>query len=169
MGYLRGYLRGYLMGLQVHFYVFLLFIYPPNMVFIRNFPEFSRNITGKGFPKESVLFLLTFEAKDENIWGKGYERMRERNSTSYWLLKSLHMAREPSVGSCFRHFQSRNGHLITQFLPSLHRIVKICFAQMSPKAGKSIEMRGENMKFEAFEHSNLMHFLPFTSIGAMGT
>ena len=67
MGYLRGYLRGYLMGLQVHFYVFLLFIYPPNMVFIRNFPEFSRNITGKGFPKESVLFLRTFEGKDENI------------------------------------------------------------------------------------------------------
>ena len=55
------------MGLQVHFYVYLLFIYPPNMVFIRNFPEFSRNITGKGFPKKSVLFLLTFEGKDENI------------------------------------------------------------------------------------------------------
>ena len=77
MGYLRGYLRGYLMGLQVHFYVFLLFIYPPNMVFIRNFPEFSRNITGKGFPKESVLFLLTFEAKDENVWGKRWECLME--------------------------------------------------------------------------------------------
>ena len=37
------------------------------MVFIRNFQVFSRNITGKGFPKESVLFLLTFEAKDENV------------------------------------------------------------------------------------------------------
>ena len=66
-GYLRGYLMGYLMGLQVHFYVFLLSIYPPNMVFIRNFPVFSRNITGKGLPKESVLFLLTFEVKDESV------------------------------------------------------------------------------------------------------
>ena len=37
------------------------------MVFIRNFPEFSRNITGKGLPKESVLFLLTFEGKEANI------------------------------------------------------------------------------------------------------
>ena len=37
------------------------------MVFIRNFPEFSRNIMGKGLPKESVMFLLTFEGKDENI------------------------------------------------------------------------------------------------------
>ena len=81
MGYLRGYLRGYLMGclmgLQVHFYVFLLFIYPPNMVFIRNFPMFSRNIMGKGLTKESVMFLLTFEGKDENIWGKRWERLRE--------------------------------------------------------------------------------------------
>ena len=66
-GVLAGVLDGVLDGAQVHFYVFLLFIYPPNMVFIRNFPEFSRNITGKGFPKESVLFLLTFEAKDENV------------------------------------------------------------------------------------------------------
>ena len=55
------------MGLQVHFYVFLLFIYPPNMVFIRNFLEFSGNIMGKGFPKESVLFLLTFKGKDESV------------------------------------------------------------------------------------------------------
>ena len=55
------------MGLQVLFYVFLLFIYPPNMVFIGNFPEFSGNITGKGLPKESVLFLRTFEGKDENV------------------------------------------------------------------------------------------------------
>ena len=167
MGYLRGYLMGYLMGLQVLFYVFLLFIYPPNMVFIRNFPVFSRNITGKGLPKESVLFLRTFEGKDENVWGKGWERLRERNFTSYWLLKSLHMAREPSVGPCFRHFQSRNGQLITQILPSLHRIEKFCFAQMSPKTGKSIGIGGENMKFEAFEHSNLMHFVPFPSVGAM--
>ena len=135
-GYLRGYLMGYLMGLQVHFYVFLLFIYPPNMVFIRNFPEFSRNITGKGFPKESVLFLLTFEGKLANVWGIGWERLRERNSTTSCLLKSLHMAREPSVGPCFCQFQSRNGHLITQFLPSLHRIEKFYFAQMSPKNGK---------------------------------
>ena len=58
---------GYLMGRKFFFIVFLLFIYPPNMVFIRNFPEFSRNITGKGFPKESVLSLRTFEGKDENI------------------------------------------------------------------------------------------------------
>ena len=119
-------------------FIFMCFCcsYPPNMVFIRNFQVFSRNITGKGFPKESVLFLRTFEAKDESVWGKVGSRLRERNFTSYWLLKSLHMAREPSVGSCFRHFQSRNGQLITQFLPSLHRIVKICFAQMSPKNGK---------------------------------
>ena len=55
------------MGLQVHFYVFLLFIYPPNMVFIRNLPEFSRNIMGKGLPKESVMFLLTFEGKEANV------------------------------------------------------------------------------------------------------
>ena len=32
---------------------------------------------GNGFPKESVLFLLTFEAKDENIWGKRWECLRE--------------------------------------------------------------------------------------------
>ena len=32
------------------FYVFLLFIYPPNMVFIRNFPVFSRNI-GESIPQ----------------------------------------------------------------------------------------------------------------------
>ena len=37
------------------------------MVFIRNFPVFSRNITGKGLPKESALFLLTFEGKWANI------------------------------------------------------------------------------------------------------
>ena len=66
-GVLAGVLAGVLDGAASSFYVFLLFIYPPNMVFIRNFPEFSRNITGKGFPKESVLFLLTFEGKDENI------------------------------------------------------------------------------------------------------
>ena len=33
---------------------------------------------------------------------------------------------------------------------------------------KSIGIGGENMNFEAFEHSNLMHFLPFQSVGAMG-
>ena len=55
------------MGLQVHFYVYLLFIYPPNMVFIRNFPEFSRNIMGERIPNTKRQFLLTFEAKNENI------------------------------------------------------------------------------------------------------
>ena len=76
-GVLAGVLAGVLDGAASSFYVFLLFIYPPNMVFIRNFPVFSRNITGKGLPKESVLFLRTFEGKDENIWGKGWERLRE--------------------------------------------------------------------------------------------
>ena len=66
-GVLAGVLDGVLDGAASSFYVFLLFIYPPNMVFIRNFPEFSRNITGKGFPKESVLFLLTFEGKLANV------------------------------------------------------------------------------------------------------
>ena len=78
----------------------------------------------------------TFEAKDENVWGKVGKRLRERDSPSSCLLNSLHMAREPSVGSCFRHFQSRNGQLITQILPSLHRIEKFYFAHMSPKNGK---------------------------------
>ena len=109
----------------------------------------------------------TFEEKDKSVWGKVGKRLRERDSPSSCLLNSLHMAREPSVGSCFRHIQSRNGHLITQFLPSLHRIEKFCFAQMSPKTGKSIGIGGENMNFEAFEHSNLMHFVPFSSFGAM--
>ena len=58
---------GYLMGRKFFFIVFLLFIYPPNMVFIRNFPEFSRNIMGKGLPKESVMFLLTFEGEWANV------------------------------------------------------------------------------------------------------
>ena len=66
-GVLAGVLAGVLDGAASSFYVFLLFIYPPNMVFIRNFLEFSRNIMGKGFPKESVLFLRTFEGKDENV------------------------------------------------------------------------------------------------------
>ena len=102
--------------------------------------EISR---GKDYPKKAFCSCghlrertRTFEGKDENVWGKVGYRLRERNSPSYCLLKSLHMAREPSVGPCFRHFQSRNGHLITQFLPSLHRIEKFCFAQMSPKNGK---------------------------------
>ena len=56
--------------------------------------------------------------------------------------KSLHKAREPSVGPCFHHFQSPNGHLITQFLPSLHRIMKFYFAQMSPKNGKKHRNEG---------------------------
>ena len=65
---------GYLMGLQVHFYVFLLSIYPPNMVFIRNFLEFSGNITGKGFPTQSDNSCghlresgRTFGGKDESV------------------------------------------------------------------------------------------------------
>ena len=49
-GVLAGVLDGVLDGAQVHFYVFLLFIYPPNMVFIRNFPVFSRNI-GERIPQ----------------------------------------------------------------------------------------------------------------------
>ena len=53
-GVLAGVLAGVLDGAASSFYVFLLFIYPPNMVFIRNFPVFNRNIMGKGFPKESV-------------------------------------------------------------------------------------------------------------------
>ena len=63
-----------------------------------------------------------------------------RGNPCIWL------PREPSVGSCFRHFQSRNGQLITQFLPSLHRIEKFCFAQMSPKNGKM--HRNEGWKHE---------------------
>ena len=43
-GVLAGVLAGVLDGAASSFYVFLLFIYPPNMVFIRNFPVFSRNI-----------------------------------------------------------------------------------------------------------------------------
>ena len=63
-----------------------------------------------------------------------------RGNPCIWL------PREPSVGSCFRHFQSPNGHLITQFLSSLHRIEKFCFAQMSPKNGK--KHRNEGWKHE---------------------
>ena len=174
MGYLRGYLRGYLMGLQVHFMCFCCsYIHQiwSSLGTFRCSVEISR---GKDYPKKAFCSCghlrertRTFEGKDENVWGKVGSRLRERNSTSYCLLKSLHMAREPSVGSCFRHFQSPNGHLITQFLPSLHRIEKFCFAQMSPKTGKSIGIGGENMKFEAFEHSNLMHLVPFSSVEAM--
>ena len=66
-GVLAGVLDGVLDGAASSFYVFLLFIYPPNMVFIRNFPEFSRNIMGERIPNTKRQFLLTFEAKDENI------------------------------------------------------------------------------------------------------
>ena len=45
---------------------------------------------------------------------------------------------------------------------------EILFCANEPKkTGKSIEIGGEYMNFEAFEHSNLMHFVPFSSVGAM--
>ena len=51
-----------------------IFLFYSQPVFLRSSVEIS---WGKGFPKESVLFLLTFKGKEANIWGKGWERLRE--------------------------------------------------------------------------------------------
>ena len=169
-----GYLRGYLMGLQVHFYVFLLFIYPPNMVFIRNFPVFSRNI-GERIPQ--IMRLVP-----ANVWGKVGEHLGERMRAFEGKLVNVWGKGMTLVHACWNRciwYESRQlAHVFATFSHEMailsHNSFQVCIEmrnsilrKWAPKTGKSIEIGGENMNFEACEHSNLMHLVPFSSVGAM--